>query len=210
MPAGADFVQARLTWPSGPNVSLESTVYDSQAATSSRTARPSGGYGHLSFDQISRCRAGRAAPGRGQAQAVEDRIYPTSGMAPSAPQIVHLASHSAPGRATSITLSQQSVTLKPGRRLASGHRHRALGGRDLVRTASRSANGATTTTIPVAVRVPVTLTTATAASSGTITGSTVEYSGGELYFYDVHVPAGTRSLTASLTGPTPATSSTST
>ena len=52
VPAGTDFVQARVTWPSDPDVSIESAVYDSKGNFVSY-GETNGGYGHLSFDQIS-------------------------------------------------------------------------------------------------------------------------------------------------------------
>ncbi len=93
------------------------------------------------------------------------------------------------------------MTIKPGR---SAHVRASF-------TAPRAAgtsfhdivigNGAATTTIPIAVRVPVKLTNGHGTFSGTIRGSTGQYSGGEFYFYDVRVPAGTRSIAASLAWP---------
>ena len=201
VPAGTDFVQVRVTWPSAAYVSLQTGVYDSNGNFVSY-GETGGGYGHLSFAQVSlRGPAGqRPIVRKGAPWRVV--ISPPSGLEPTAPQIAHLQIaflHKV--RATSVTLSSRSVTIKPGR---SAHVRASF-------TAPRAAgtsfhdivigNGAATTTIPIAVRVPVKLTNGHGTFSGTIRGSTGQYSGGEFYFYDVRVPAGTRSIAASLTWP---------
>ena len=201
VPAGAQFVQVRLTWPSGPNVSLDSAVYDSKGNFVSY-GETSGGYGHLSFDQISLTGPAAQRPVVTKGKPWEIDISPASGMAPTAPQTVHLqVTFSRKVVSPVIALAKRSVTLKPGRsaRVAATVTAPAPAGTWIYGIAV--SNGATTTTIPVAVRVPVKLTNGRGAFKGTLRGSTVEYSGGELYFYDVRVPAGTRSLTASLNWP---------
>jgi Subtilase family len=201
VPAGTDFVQARVTWPSGPDVSLNSEVYDSNGNFVSY-GETDGGYGHLSFDQIALRGPASQRPVVAKHKPWRIDIEPTSGLEPSAPQIVHLSiSFMHRVGATSIAVSRKSVTIKPG----ASARVRATV------TAPRAAgtsfggiavgNGASTTTIPVAVRVPVKVTNGVGSFSGTIKGSTVEYSGGEFYFYDVQVPKGTSSITAALHWP---------
>ena len=198
VPAGTDFVQARVTWPSGPDVSLQTAVYDSNGNFISY-GETGGGYGHLSFDQISLRGPAGQRPVVAKGEPWQIVIYPRGGMEPTSPQVVHVKitfQHRV--RATSVTLSRRSVTIGPG----------ALAKVKATVTAPKAAgtsfdgitvsNGQATTTIPVAVRVPVKLTAGHGTFNGTITGSTVEYSGGEFYFYDVQVPKGTRSITAAL------------
>ena len=198
LPAGTDFVQARVTWPSGPDVSLETAVYDSHGNLVS-FGETGGGYGHLSFDQISLRGPAGQRPVAAKGKPWRIVIYPLDGMEPTSPQTVHVrVSFLHRVRATSVALSTRGVTIGPG---ASAKVKATV-------TAPRAAgtsfdgirvnNGQTTTTIPIAVRVPVKLTAGHGTFNGTITGSTVEYSGGEFYFYDVQVPKGTRSIAAAL------------
>jgi Subtilase family len=201
VPAGTQFLRVRLTWPSGPNVSLDSAVYDSRGDLVSY-GQTSGGYGHLSLAEISLTgpAAQRPVVVKGRPWRVD--IFPASGLAPGAPQTVNLRVTYTRQTATRvIALARRAVTLKPGRstRVAATVTAPALAGTWIYAIAV--GNGGATTTIPVAVRVPVTLSDGRGSFRGTLNGSTVEYSGGELYFYDVHVPAGTRSLTASLEWP---------
>ena len=201
VPAGTNFVQARVTWPSGPNVSLETAVYDSNGDFVS-FGQTSGGYGHLSFDQISLLGPAAQRPAVVKGEPWEIDIYPTSGMEPTADQTVHLQiafMHRV--TATSVTLSKKTVTIRPG---AVAHVKATVTAPQAAGTSFAGiavGNGAATTTIPVAVRVPVKLTNGQGTFGGTIAGSTVEYSGGEFYFYDVKVPAGTASIRASLHWP---------
>jgi hypothetical protein len=201
VPAGAQFVTVRLTWPSGPNVSLDSAVYDSRGDFVSY-GQTSGGYGHLSFDQISLTGPSAQRPAVIKGRPWEIDIYPANGMAPTAPQAVNLrVTFSRKTTTPVIALSRHIVTLRPGHstHVAATVTAPSPAGSWIYSIAV--GNGTTTTTIPVAVRVPVTLSSGRGSFKGTLKGSTVEYSGGELYFYDVHVPAGTHSLTASLTWP---------
>ncbi len=201
VPAGAQFVQVRLTWPSGPNVSLDSAVYDSHGNFVSY-GQTSGGYGHLSFDQISLTGPTSQRPAVLKGRPWEIDIYPTGDMAPTAPQTVHLRVTFSRNTPTPvIALSKHNVTLAPGRSTRIAATVTAPSSAGTWMYGISVGNGVTTTLIPVAVRVPVTLSSGRGSFKGQLTGSTVEYSGGELYFYDVHVPAGTRSLTASLTWP---------
>ncbi len=201
VPAGTRFVQARVTWPSGPDISLESAVYDSNGDFVS-FGQTSGGYGHLSFDQISLVGPAAQRPAVVKGKPWEIDIFPTFGMEPTADQTVHLQiafAHRV--TATSIALSRRTVTIKPG---AVTHVRATVTAPQAAGTSFAGiavGNGATTTTIPVAVRVPVKLTNGQGTFGGTITGSTVEYAGGEFYFYDVKVPAGTTSITAALRWP---------
>ncbi len=74
-----------------------------------------GGYGHLSFDQIALRGPASQRPVVAKGEPWEIDIYPRDGMAPSAPQTVHLSiSFMHRVGATSIALSRKSVTLKPG------------------------------------------------------------------------------------------------
>ena len=201
VPAGADFVQARVTWPSGPNVSLQTAVYDSDGNFVSY-GETGGGYGHLSYDQISLVGVAAQRPVVARGKPWEIDISPRDGMAPSGPQVAHLQVkflHKV--GSTAIVLSRSSVTIRPGDsvKVKAGVIAPTKAGTSFYGIAV--GNGATTTTVPIAVRVPVTLSGGHGAFSGTIQGSTVEYSGGELYFYDVRVPAGTRSITAALHWP---------
>ena len=66
----------------------------------------------------------------------------------------------------------------------------------------RVGNGSTVTTVPVSLRVPVTLVEGDFGTfQGKLTGSTIEYFGGEFYFYDVNVPQGASSIDAQVTWP---------
>jgi hypothetical protein len=198
VPAGTDFVQARVTWPSEPDVSLQTAVYDSDGNFVSY-GETGGGYGHLSFDQISLRGPAGQRPVVAKGEPWQIVIYPRSGMEPTSPQVVHVKitfQHRV--RATSVALSRGSVTIAPG---ASAKVKATVTAPKAAGTSFDGitvSNGLATTTIPVAVRVPVKLTAGNGTFSGTITGSTVEYSGGEFYFYDVQVPTGTRSITAAL------------
>ena len=201
MPAGTDFVQARVTWPSDPDVSIESAVYDSKGNFVSY-GETNGGYGHLSFDQISLRGPASQRPVVAENKPWKIAIDPSSGLEPSSPQVVHLSiSFMHRVRATSIVLSRKSVTIKPG---AVAHVKATVTAPQAAGTSFAGiavSNSASTSTIPVAVRVPVKLTDGHGAFGGTITGSSVENSGGEFYFYDVKVPVGTASITASLHWP---------
>jgi hypothetical protein len=201
VPAGADFVQARITWPSGPDVSLQSAVYDSDGNFVAY-GETGGGYGHLSFDQISLIGPSSQRPVVTKGKPWEIDIYPRNGFAPTTPQTVHLeVTFMRRVRATSIALSSKSVTLKPG---ATANVRASITAPQAAGTSFHGievSNGASTTTIPIAVRVPVELTNGHGTFGGAIRGSTVEYSGGEFYFYDFKVPAGTKSITASMQWP---------
>ena len=100
-----------------------------------------------------------------------------------------------------MKVSSPSVTLKPG---ASARIKTTVKAPMAAGTSFGGlvvSNGATTTTVPVSIRVPVAFAGGHGAFAGAITGSTIDYSGGELYFYDFTVPSGTQSIAASLTWP---------
>ena len=201
MPAGTQFVQARVTWPSGPNVSLQTAVYDSNGNFVSY-GETGGGYGHLSFAQISLLGPGRATPGGAQGRAVGDRHLSTqrhgADRRPDRAPADRLPAQGHGDVGHAVETDRHDQTRSRRAHQGDGHRSQAAG---TSFSGIAVSNGASTTTIPVAVRVPVTLTDGHGTFGGTITGSTVEYSGGEFYFYDVKVPAGTASISASLHWP---------
>jgi hypothetical protein len=172
VPAGTDFVQARVTWPSAAYVSLQTAVYDSNGNFVS-FGETGGGYGHLAFAQVSLRGPAGERPIVRKGAPWQIVISPPSGLEPTAPQTAHLQItflHRV--RATSVTLSSRSVTIKPGR---SAHIRASFRAPRAAGTSFQGiviGNGAATTTIPVAVRVPVKLTNSHGTFSGAIRGST--------------------------------------
>lgn len=201
VPAGTDFVQVRLTWPSAPSVSIRTAVYDSDG--NFITYAPTyGGYGHLSLDQISLTGPAGQRPVVRAGHPWEVDIFPRGGMEPTSPQQVNLHVEFL-RKATwpAVKLSTSSFTLWPGN---VGHATVTLKAPKAAGTFFGGivvSNGTATSTVPVSERVPVALSSGHGTFHGTIQGSTVEYNGGEFYFYDFQVPAGTRSVSASLTWP---------
>ena len=202
IPKGTQLVQAKVTWPSGPQVSIRDALYDSDG--NFLTYAPTyGGYGHLALAQVSLTSPAGQRPVVKAGHPWEFDIFPRGAMSPTgATQVVHMQVeflHKATWHAMKV--SKPKLTLMPGATaqiattvtapMAAGT---SFGG--LVVN-----NGATRATVPVSIRVPVKIANGHGTFSGTITGSTVEYNGGEFYFYDFTVPSGTHSVSASLTWP---------
>jgi hypothetical protein len=202
IPKGTEFVEARVTWPSGPDVSIRTAWYDSEGdfLTYSPTY---GGYGHLALTQVSLTGPAGQRPVIAADQPWELDIFPRASMAPTTPtQDVHLQVRFF-HRATwpALKPSARRVTLRPG---ATAKVRMTVKAPQAAGTSFGGlvvSNGATRTTVPVSIRVPVAISAGHGAFAGAVTGSTVEYSGGEYYFYDFVVPKGTPSLAASLSWP---------
>jgi hypothetical protein len=204
VPAGADFVQVSCTWPSGPNVSIRSAVYDSDG--NFLTYAPTyGGYGHLSQCQIALKGPKDQRPVVTAGKPWELDIFPRASMMPTGAQPVNVKIeffHKATW--SKLKLSSSKVTLRKGR--STGITATVQVGRNAnpgtYFGGIRVSNGSTTTTVPVSIRVPVTMIEGDfGIFNGQITGSTVEYFGGEFSFYDFTVPEGTTSVDAQVTWP---------
>jgi hypothetical protein len=201
VPEGTDLVDVRCTWPSGPFVSLRTAVYDS--AGDFLVYGPTyGGYGHLSLSQVSLTGPAGQRPVVEPGKPWQVVVFPRGGMAPTGPQAAHLRIeflHKADWPA--VSLSTAAFDLEPGdsehvtATLTTPSEAGTRFGKIVV------SNGAAATSIPVAIRVPVDVTGGAGTFSGALTGSTVEYNGGEFSFFDFTVPPGTASLAASLTWP---------
>jgi hypothetical protein len=204
VPSGTDLVQTTVTWPSGPEVSVRTAVYDSDGAFI--TYAPTyGGYGHLSQCQVSLKGPKDQRPVVKAGSPWTLAIFPRASMSPSATQVVNIRIeflHKADWG--QVRLSKKRVTL------AGGHSRSvkatvAMPGDSSAGTyfgGIRVSNGTTVTTVPLSVRVPVTLIEGRFGTfQGKLTGSTVEYFGGEFYFYDVTVPKGAESISAQVTWP---------
>ena len=201
VPAGTDFIDTRCTWPSGPNVSLRTAVYDSDG-NFLNYGPTYGGYGHLAPAQIALNGPADQRPVVTPGKPWTMVVFPRASMTPSGDQLAHLRIQFLHKQAwNALSLSSGSFDLSPGATkdvIASLDVPAAAGthfGGILV------ASGGTTTTIPVAIRVPVDVTSGQGSFTGTLSGSTVEYNGGEFYFYDFTVPQGTTSLAADLNWP---------
>jgi hypothetical protein len=202
IPSGTQFVQAKVTWPSGPDVSIRTAFYDSDG--NFLTYAPTyGGYGHLALTQVSLTGPVSQRPVVSAGQPWEFDIFPRGSMPPTDPtQVVHLRVkffHKATWSAVNVSTS--SVTLMPGATAKIKTTVKAPTAAGTSFGGLVVSNGATKTTVPVSIRVPVKIANGRGRFSGTITGSTVEYNGGEFYFYDFAVPSGTHSVSASLTWP---------
>jgi len=202
IPKGTQFVQAKVTWSSGPDVSIRDAWYDSDG--NFLTYAPTyGGYGHLGLAQVSLTGPADQRPVVKAGQPWEFDIFPRGAQPPTDPtQVVHLQVqffHKATWSA--MKLSSSSVTLMPGATATIKTTVKAPTAAGTSFGGLVVSNGATTTTIPVSIRVPVKIANGHGKFSGTITGSTVEYNGGEFYFYDFTVPSGTQSVSASLKWP---------
>ena len=201
VPSGTDFVQTTVTWPSGPNVSIRSAVYDSDG--NFLTYAPTyGGYGHLTQCQIALKGPKDQRPVVKAGSPWTLAIFPRASMPPAGPQQVNVKiefMHEATW--SSLKVATKSFRLEKGASrgveatiLAPAAAGTYFGG-------VRVSNGSATTTIPVSIRVPVKMTNGHGTFSGKLVGSTVEYFGGEFYFYDFTVPGGTASLAAAVTWP---------
>ena len=202
VPKGTEFVETRVTWPSGPNVSIRTAVYDSDG--NFLTYAPTyGGYGHLALAQVSLTGPADQRPVVTADSPWELDIFPRASMMPTEPtQVVHLQVrffHKATWPAMKVSAS--SVTLRPGATAKVRMSVKAPAAAGTSFGGLIVSNGATTTTVPVSIRVPVEISAGRGTFAGAITGSTVEYNGGEFYFYDFAVPGGTPSVSASLTWP---------
>jgi len=201
VPAGTDFVQTTVTWPSGPNVSIRSAVYDSD--DNFLTYAPTyGGYGHLSQCQIALRGPKDQRPVVATGAPWTLALFPRGGMEPTGPQQVNVKVeflHKAMW--VKMKIASTSFSLKKG------HSRWIKATLTAPTTAGtyfggiRASNGSTVMTIPVSIRVPVAIKHGQGTFSGKITGSTAEYYGGEFYFYDFTVPSGTQSLAANVTWP---------
>jgi hypothetical protein len=201
IPAGTEFIQTTVTWPSGPNVSIRSAVYDSDG--NFLTYAPTyGGYGHLSQCQVSLMGPKDQRPVVAAGAPWTLSIFPRGGMVPTGPQQVNIKiefMHKANWSA--VKVASKGFSLKKGRSRGVKATLTAPAAAGTYFGGIRVGNGSTTMTIPVSIRVPVKMNGATGTFSGKLTGSTVEYNGGEFYFYDFRVPSGTSSVSAQLTWP---------
>ena len=202
IPRGTQFVEAKVTWPSSPDVSIRTAFYDSDG--NFLTYAPTyGGYGHLALAQVSLTGPADQRPVVSAGQPWEFDIFPRGAQPPTDPtQVVHLRVqffHKAAWPA--MKLSSSSVTLKPGKTAKIKTTVKAPAAAGTSFGGLVVSNGSTRTTVPVSIRVPVKISKGHGTFAGTITGSTVEYNGGEFYFYDFTVPSGTHSIAASLTWP---------
>jgi len=202
VPSGTDFVQTTVTWPSGPDVSIRSAVYDSDG--NFLTYAPTyGGYGHLTQCQIALKGPKDQRPVVKAGTPWKLAIFPRGGMYPADPtqqinvkiEFMHKATWS------SLKVAMKSFTLKTGASREVQATITAPAAAGTYFGGVRVSNGSATTTIPVSIRVPVKMTNGQGTFSGKLVGSTVEYFGGEFYFYDFTVPSGTASLAAAVTWP---------
>jgi len=202
VPSGTDFVQTTVTWPSGPNVSIRSAVYDSDGDF--LTYAPTyGGYGHLTQCQIALKGPQDQRPVVRAGSPWTLAIFPRDGMLPAGPtqqvnvkiEFMHKTTWS------SLKLAMKTFKLKKGASRGVKATITAPAAAGTYFGGVRVSNGSATTTIPVSIRVPVKMTNGQGTFSGKLTGSVVEYFGGEFYFYDFAVPGGTASLAAAVTWP---------
>jgi subtilisin family serine protease len=196
IPAGADFIQVDTIWSEGgPDVSFRNAVYDSDGAFI--TYGPTyGGYGHLA-----QCLISLTGPDPPAVTAAPWKVtvFPRGGMAPTSDTIVKtrvmffdevnggwvdssVSTISLPPKTTDtfkLTLNSNAPS-EPGSYFGQVRVSNGLG---------------QVATIPVVLTVPVKITTDTGGTfSGRLVGSTVEYIGGELYYYDFGVPVGTKNI----------------
>jgi hypothetical protein len=201
VPAGTDMAQVSLTWPSGPNVSIRTTVYDSDG--NYLTYGPTGGgYGHLSMCQIALKGPKDQRPVVAAGKPWTIQIYPRASMPPTGPQQVNLRIEFLRRASWSrVKFSSANFHLKKGASRGVKTTLTAPSAAGTYTGAIRVSNGSKVATVPVSIRVPVKMKHGTGSFGGRLTGSTVEYYGGEFYYYDFTVPGGTKSLAASLTWP---------
>jgi len=204
VPKGTDFVQTTITWPSGPDVSIRSALYDSDG--NFLTYAPTyGGYGHLSQCQVSLKGPKDQRPVVSSDTPWTLAIFPRASMVPITDQPVNIKIeflHRA--RWSRLSLSSTHVTIGKGRSRTVKATVKVPGGygAGTYFGGIRVGNGSTVTTVPVSLRVPVTLAGDGSGSfQGRLTGSVIEYFGGEFYFYDVKVPQGATSIHAQVTWP---------
>ena len=206
VPSGTDFVQTTVTWPSAPDVSIRTAVYDS--AGNFLTYAPTyGGYGHLS-----QCQVSLKGP-KGQRPVVDSgtpwtlAIFPRASMMPVADQPVNIKIeflHRANWGRLSLSTTKVSIAKGQLRQIKATVKVPNDYGAGTYFGGIRVGNGSTVTTVPVSLRVPVTLIQGDFGTfQGKLIGSTIEYFGGEFYFYDVTVPQGAASIDAQVTWPDP-------
>ena len=204
VPSGTDFVQTTVTWPSAADVSIRSAVYDSDG--NFLTYAPTyGGYGHLSQCQVSLKGPKDQRPVVSSGSPWTLAIFPRASMMPTADQTVNIKVeflHKADwGR---VSLSRTKVTIAKGhsRKITATVKVPNDYGAGTYFGGIRVSNGDSVTTVPVSLRVPVTMIEGDfGLFQGQLTGSTVEYFGGEFYFYDFTVPEGATSVDAQVTWP---------
>lgn len=202
IPSGTDFVQTTVTWPSGPTTSIRSAVYDSDG--NFLTYAPTyGGYGHLTQCQVALKGPKDQRPVVKAGAPWKLAIFPRDGMLPAGPtqqvsvkiEFMHKATWN------SLKVAMKSFKLKKGASRGVKATITAPAAAGTYFGGVRVSNGSATTTIPVSIRVPVKMTNGQGTFSGKLVGSTVEYFGGEFYFYDFTVPSDTASLAAAVTWP---------
>jgi hypothetical protein len=204
VPSGTDFVQTTVTWPSAPDVSIRTAVYDSDG--NFLTYAPTyGGYGHLSQCQVALKGPEDQRPVVSSGSPWTLAVFPRASMMPVAGQAVNIKIeflHKADwGR---VSLSRTKVTLGKGRsaKVTATVKVPNDYGAGTYFGGIRVNNGSSVTTIPVSLRVPVTMIEGDfGLFQGQLTGSTVEYFGGEFYFYDFTVPEGATCVDAQVTWP---------
>lgn len=198
IPQGTNLIKVSTVWSQGgPFVSFRNAVYDSSGAFV--TYGPTyGGYGHLALSTVSL--NGPDPPALGGMWNVT--IFPRGGMAPTSDTFVktHVEFFKEmPGGW--VDSSASSVTVSPG-----GTATFTLSLNGMTPTDAgtyfgqvRVSNGfGQVATIPVVLAVPLTMKGTTASFQGTFTGSTVEYVGGEFYYFQLEVPQDTANIFATV------------
>jgi hypothetical protein len=202
VPGGAQFVEARLTWPSGPRTAIGTAIYDSVGDFIAYSPIR-GGYGHLALTQVSLTGPADQRPVVTAGAPWRLDIFPSGSQRPTGEtQVVHLQVkffHKATWPA--LTTTRSRLTLRPGQTAKVRATVRAPAAAGTSFGGLVVSNGATRTTIPVAVRVPVKVSNGRGKFGGIIRGSGFQYQGGEWGFFDFTVPRGTGSIAASVTWP---------
>jgi hypothetical protein len=198
IPDGTEYMDIETTWSQGgPYVCFRNAVYDSEGAFV--TYGPTyGGYGRLAQSTVSL--TGPDPPAVGQ-DPWQVWIFPRGGMAPTTDTLVMtriIFYQEMPGGW--VDASASSVDLPAG-----GTASFTLSLNSNAPTAPgsyftqvRVSNGEQTATIPVVLTVPVTIKDDMGSFDGSFAGSTVEYSGGEYYYFHFAVPADTTNIFATV------------
>jgi hypothetical protein len=195
VPAGTDFIQVNTIWSQGgPYVSFRNAVYDSNGAFI--TYGPTyGGYGHLAPCTVSL--TGPDPPAVTKAPW-KITVFPRGGMAPTSDAIVKtrvMFFNEVNGGWVDSSVSTISLLPKTTSTFKLILNSKAPSEPGSYFGQVRVSNGlGQVATIPVVLTVPVKITDTAGTFSGELVGSTVEYIGGELYYYDFDVPANTKNI----------------
>jgi hypothetical protein len=164
-----------------------------------------GGYGHLSQCQISLKGPKDQRPVVSSGSPWTLAIFPRASMMPVANQPVNIKIeflHKAGWGRVSLSATKLSIAKGRSRQVKATVKVPNDYGAGTYFGGIRVSNGSTVTTVPVSLHVPVTLIKGDSGGfQGKLTGSTIEYFGGEFYFYDVDVPQGAASIDAQVTWP---------